>query len=116
MFLPNTTCWLHRRSGAPNRRGEYDYAPRVITPCSVVKLNLKTDHTSVRADSSASRGKAEEEQGDARLLFPANTVIAAGDIVEVEGEGIRATEIFPRRNVLGVLDHLDVSFEKSQLP
>jgi hypothetical protein len=116
MFIPNTHCHLYRRSATTDRRGEYTFAEPVPTPCSIVDIGLKVDKTSVRADSSGSRGKADEEQGDARLLFPTYITIREGDIVEVDDEGLVIVGIYRRRNVLGQLDHLDVALNRAQLP
>lgn len=116
MFLPNTRCSLYRRSLQTDRRGEYVYAPPATVPCSVVALGLMTEKTSVRADSSGSRGKAQEEQGDAMILFPTYITVKEGDLVQVEGEGLEIVAVFPRRDVLGRLDHIEVKLMKAQLP
>lgn len=116
MFQPNTRCELRRRSATTDRRGEYTYSAPVSVPCAVVKLDLATQKTSVRADSSGSRGKAMEEGGNAVLLFPTYVAIAEADIVEVDGEVIEVIGIFPRRDVLGRLDHKEVHLVESQLP
>jgi hypothetical protein len=116
MFLPNTRCKLYRRSDTTDRRGEYTYAPFVSVPCSVIDLALKLDKTNVRADSSGSRGKATEEQGLGRILFPTYVTIKEGDIVEAEDEAMEVIGVYPRRDVLGKLDHKDVTLTKAQLP
>lgn len=117
MFLPNNRCRVYRRSTTTDRRGEYAYAkPPENVACSVVSLGLKLEKTSVRADSSGSRGKALEEQGLAQILFPTYVTVREGDIIEAEGEGLEVIGIYPRRNVLGRLDHYDVTLTKAQLP
>lgn len=116
MFIPNNTALIYRRSDTADRRGEYTYAKPVRVPCAVVDLNLEVQKTSVRADSSGSRGKAREETGGGRVLFPRYIKVREGDIIEVDDEVLEATSIFPRRNVLGVIDHIDVQGIKSHLP
>lgn len=116
MFIPNNHCYIRRVSKARDIRGERTYGPRERTPCAVVTLNLEIDKTSVRADSSGSRGRAEEEQGVARLLFPVYVKIADLDLVEVEGETLEVIQINPRRSVIGTLDHYEVDLRKAVVP
>lgn len=116
MFLPNNHCYIRRASKTRDIRGERTYGARERTPCSVVTLNLEIDKTSVRADSSGSRGRAEEEQGVARLLFPTYVKIGDLDIVEVENETLEVIQINPRRSVLGTLDHYEVDLRQAQVP
>jgi hypothetical protein len=76
--------------------------------CGVVKIQARSDPTTVRADSSASRGYAEEGTVDARLLFPPNVALKKGDRVDVLGMSIRVIEVMPRVNLAGKLDHNQV--------
>lgn len=117
MFIPNNTCRHWKPSATIDIRGERTYIlARSVTPCAVVSLDLLIDKTSVRADSSGSRGRAEEEQGDALLLFPAYVSIDENDIVEVDGAVLEVISVFPRRSVLGVLDHFEIKARRSQRP
>ncbi len=116
MFIPNTYCLKYPRSDTQDVYSNYSYGPAVRMACSVTALDLKVSTTSVRADSSASRGRAEEEIGSARILFPKTAIIREGDIVQVEDEYIECTRIFPRRNVLGRIDHIQVDFRKGVNP
>lgn len=117
MFNPNNTCVLRKATATLDVRGERTYLPpKRGVPCAVVSLDLLIDKTSVRADSSGSRGRAEEQQGDALLLFPTYVTIANLDIVEVDGVTLEVISVFPRRNVLGQLDHFEVKGRRSELP
>ena len=117
MFVPNNTCSLYGATATMDIRGERTYLPvKLGVPCAVISLNLKIDKTSVRADSSGSRGRAEEDQGDAMLLFPASVEIQRNDIVACDGETLEAISIMPRRSVLGRLDHYEVIFRRAELP
>lgn len=115
MFRPNTFCLLRRRSGVINIRGEVTYLRPEKTPCGVVKTAAKLMKSSVRADATSSRGRTDEEQGETRILFPVPVKITQGDIVEIDGFVLSCTQVFPRRNVLGRLDHKDCRFEPGAL-
>lgn len=114
MFIPNNTAWIHRVSATRDTRGERTYAKPVRIPCGVVTLNLEIGKTSVRADSSGSRGKAEEQQGTARILFPSYAVIEDLDMVQVAGETLEVIQVMPRWNILGALDHYEVDLRKAE--
>ena len=117
MFVPNNTCSLYGATTTMDIRGERTYLPvRLGVPCAVISFNLKIDKTSVRADSSGSRGRAEEDQGDAMLLFPPSVEIYRNDIVACDGQILEAVSIMPRRSVLGMLDHYEIIFRRSELP
>lgn len=116
MFIPNTTCRLYSRTDTQDLYGQYSFAAPVTVGCSVVQMDLVVKKTSVRADSSASRGRAEEEIGLVRLLFPTSTSVKEGDVCEVDGYAIEVIRIFPRRNTVGQLDHYQVDFRKGALP
>jgi DNA-binding transcriptional regulator/RsmH inhibitor MraZ len=80
-------------------------------PCAIVhstRANLKTP---VRADSSASRGAAEEKVAVSKILFPKTVAIDTNDKFEIDGKILRVTGIEERKNVLGQLDHFEVDFE-----
>jgi hypothetical protein len=76
--------------------------------CAVVKINTQHSKTSVRADSSASRGAAEEVTVAARLLFAPSVAIKKGDRVVVADIAVRVTEVMPRIGLDGRLDHNQV--------
>lgn len=114
MFIPNNTALLHRVSAHRDTRGERTYARPVRVPCGVVTLALEIGKTSVRADSSGSRGRAEEQQGTARILFPTYIKIAELDMIQVEEETLEVIQIVPRRHILGHLDHYEVDLRKAE--
>lgn len=73
--------------------------------CAVVKLTQASEKTSVRTDSSASRGAAHEITADARLLFPPSSGVKIDDKVEVHGFSLKVISVFPRVSVTGRYDH-----------
>lgn len=110
MFRPNTKALL-RRAGGRNVYGEQQVDAGQVVPCAVVHLNKKVQKTPVRADSSASRGNAEEFVSVSKILFPAKVQLAIGDVLEIHGVRLRATAVEPRLDVPGRLDHFEVDFE-----
>ena len=76
--------------------------------CAVVKIQSRDEPSSVRTDSSGSRGYADETKIQARLLFYPDTPLKRGDKVELLGMTIRIIEIMPRIDIHGRLDHLQV--------
>lgn len=116
MFIPNATCQFYQRTGKRDVFSNHSYYPAVATPCSVVTLDLKVTKTPLREGASGTRGRAEEEVGLIRLLFLPNCPIAEGDLVQVENQIGEAIRLFPRRNILGKIDHIQVDFRKGALP
>lgn len=76
--------------------------------CAVVKLNAVSERTSVRTDSSASRGFGREIVADARLLFPTSTRVEIDDKVEIAGIKLTVLSKSPRFDVSGKIDHMQL--------
>lgn len=110
MFRPNTTGLLMTQKGH-NVYGEPDFAPPVEVRCGVVRLNRTAQKTTVRADSSGSRGASAEFVSDAKILFLPDVEIGIGDRFEIYGMKLRAVRIEPRIAVTGVHEHNEVDFE-----
>lgn len=106
-FRPNTTASLLRKAGR-NIHGRQSYSAPVPLPCAVVSLDERVVQTSVRADSTASRGAAEEEVLQAVILIPAKTEIAEGDVIKILGRNIEVEGIEPRLDIFGQLDHQQI--------
>ena len=108
MFKPNIACKVHRSSGAADVYGQPLPSTVISEKCAIINLNMKSLKTTVRADSSATRGAASEEVLDAFLLMTTGTKAEIDDVVEVAGIKIRVTRKFPRHNLQGVLDHFEI--------
>jgi len=113
MFIPNVRCKIARRLGF-NTYGKPSYGAPYDAWCGIVRLEVDSDPTSVRTDSSASRGAAMEETATARILFPAHTQLAQGDMVIVSGITLTVQSVWPRHSVLGDLDHWQVDLTINQ--
>jgi hypothetical protein len=110
MFIPNNYGQLSRKLGA-NIYGERTFQAPVTVPCAIVDNTDQLKKTPVRADSSASRGAAEEDVSVAKILFPANIAIAKDDTFAITDLKLRVTMVQKRFSVFGVLDHLEVDFD-----
>lgn len=108
MFKPNIVCKIYRSSGQTDVYGQPKPSTIVMERCSIIDLNMKSLKTTVRADSSASRGAASEEILDALLLMTKTTKAQIEDVVEVAGVKIRITKKFPRHDIGGKLNHYEV--------
>jgi len=111
MFQPNAFCTLRLRGG----RDKYGQE-RLLDPIEIgyapVNMNITADKTSVRSDSSASRGQAEEMTSrNAKILVPAGTIVKHGDQVDIDGESFRVSGRHVRKSVFGVVDHIELLLE-----
>ncbi|SCW95647.1 hypothetical protein [Ancylobacter rudongensis] len=111
MFEPNNVGWLSRKIGR-NVHAQVTYAPPVKCPFAPVNLSVGAQKTSVRADSSASRGAADEMAAMRAKILVANFVkIEIGDRFEFDGQTYRIETKHTRRSVAGVIDHFECDME-----
>lgn len=110
MITANVACQISRLKSY-DLYGKEVLKPVQKTKCAVVKLIFSNLPTSVRADSSASRGFAEEIQSDARLLFNETADIQINDKVEIAGGMLRVITRHIRYNVSGQIDHIQVDLK-----
>ena len=79
---------------------------------SQVNLRRKSGKTTVRADSSASRGAADEITTDlACILVPPQERIQIGDIFHFDGDSYVVVSRHVRRSVAGAVDHIECNLE-----
>ncbi len=110
-FIANADCVVFRETGKFDLYGRPTIDAGTKMRCAVIKLAYERITTSVRADSSATRGRAREQTIVGRLQFDPSSGIGNGDVIELEGYRLRANSIFPRRTVDGRLDHYQVDVE-----
>ena len=107
MLRPHTACTVTPTRGY-DVYGQPALGVPYATQCAIVKIQSRHDKPAVRADSSASRGYADEATVDARLLFTPETPVQKGDRLELLGMSLRVIEVMPRINLFGKLDHNQV--------
>lgn len=110
MFKPNLPCTLRRKTGT-DQYGQPTFGAPIPERCSIVRLKTVMDRTTVRADSSATRGHAYEWVSQSRFLLRPSTLAQEGDRLTVNGAAVRIVSMFPRHDVNGRLDHYEVDGE-----
>lgn len=109
-FIPNTTAKLSRLIGL-NIHSEPTFMAPITVECGIVMLNSEARKTSVRADSSASRGTIEETVIVGKILFLPRAFPNVGDKLATQGMTLRCCAVHPRLAVTGLLDHYECQFE-----
>lgn len=107
-FIGTVPAELSRKTGN-NRVGEPIYGETQSLRVGVVHLIRQIAKTSVRTDSSASRGNAEEKVATAKLLLPVSARPRNGDRLIVVEMKMRIENIEPRFDVFGDLDHYETT-------
>lgn len=103
----NVPCTVIENLGA-DQYGMPKYGVMFKTVCAVVKLVESKQHTTVRADSGATRGHADEIVADAILLMPKQREPQIGSKLVVRGASLRIVSRQPRLDVMGRLDHYQI--------
>ena len=109
MFRPNQNCVIKKASGKTDVYGMPIIGASVNERCAVVKLNIRNEKSAVRADTSASRGNAREFQDDAEILLTKTSIAEIDDVIVVGGQSFLISSKFPRYDVRGELDHIQIS-------
>jgi hypothetical protein len=112
-LFSRTPCTL-RAPGSRDIYGKTTLGPATPALCSIVRFEIGSTKTSVRTDSSASRGNAEETTAAVRLLFPTLYPVVAGTVVEMLGQRLEITSVHPRHAVTGELDHYQVDAQVAE--
>lgn len=107
-FRPNTIGSLLRKNPKRDIHGRESFVAPVPLPCSIVKLAENVEESSVRADSTASRGSAEQEVLQAKILIPLHIAVKKGDVIKVLGRNVEIASIQPRNDVFGRPHHQEI--------
>ncbi|MDX5412910.1 MAG: hypothetical protein LPK02_07665 [Rhodobacterales bacterium] len=114
---PTTTCWIIKNTTRYDGHGRAIHATRrTRTRCAIIHLYDEVNKTTVRADSSATRGRAEEVLAAGRLLLKPSENVATGDLIEIEVKGaqnitLEIKRIFRRMDVGGRVHHIELDGE-----
>ena len=108
MFRPNQSCIIYSEItndvyGTPILGGA------VSERCAVTTTATLSVKSTVRADSSATRGNAREIHIDSIVLLTKGTVAKMGDVIEFDDVKMRITKMICRKSVFGRIDHYEVS-------
>lgn len=106
MFRPNQNCVI-RKQGGHDIYGMPKPGAKKKERCAIVRLKIINDKSSVRADSSASRGNARELESSALILLQSNTIADIDSIIELRGDQYRIMSLNPQFAISGRLDHYE---------
>jgi hypothetical protein len=112
MFIPNRIAHIRRKSQSADMYGQYTYGQKEAIHYGLVRYDTKIEDSTVRADSSATRGNIKEYHASGRILVHKKHKPNFGDLVVVEGRVFQIRGVEPRFNVLGKLDHYQCELEK----
>ncbi|EXX00878.1 hypothetical protein J888_1229 [Acinetobacter baumannii 44327_5] len=107
MFRPNQTCVVRSIAGY-SVYGQPQEGKRKREKCAIVRYVIKNEKSSGRADSSATRGNAREQQADAIFLMSPNTTADIDSVIELHSHDFRVVSKEPRFAISGRLDHFEV--------
>lgn len=106
MFKGNIQCVIRKQNGH-DIYGMPKLGARKKERCAIVKLKVKNDKSSVRADSSASRGNARELEADVLILMEPKTIAEHDAIIELGPNQYRVMSMNPRFDMAGKVDHFE---------
>lgn len=92
-------------------QGQPEYGTEKEVRCSVIYFQIGQADTSIRADRSETKGRAEEAYGKIRILVEPRASIQAGQRMKLDGETLRVLTVFPRHGLGGKLHHYQVDLE-----
>lgn len=108
MFRPNQVAQIKRTLGR-DFHSRPTFSPAEDIEIAIVKLERSDVVTTVRADSSASRGAAEELITKGKILTKHE--VSRGDVLIMAGGEYKIVMKHSRFTVTGVLDHLECDVE-----
>ena len=107
ILFPNVPATLRQQQGY-DLQGKPAWGRGVAIKVAIVTLKNKVERSSVRADSSASRGRIEETRADGIVLVPAGIEIGLQDRLSLLGATYEVASVFPRVELNGQLGHSQV--------
>jgi hypothetical protein len=111
MFEPNVVGKLSRVIGR-DVHARATYSEPEDCPCGIVNLDISSDKTVVRADSSASRGSADEKSAQhAKILIASYMTVNVGDRFQFDGLTFLIKSKHVRRSIMGAVDHFECGME-----
>lgn len=114
MFVANRTAILRRKTTQYDAYGQALYEDPISIRFALVRFDTKVEDTTVRADSSATRGNVKEYVATGRILVEKRHKPNYGDLIAFDGKVFRVKEREPRYSVLGKLDHYECDLEKAE--
>jgi hypothetical protein len=110
MLNSNGTCTVEKVTGF-TINGEPKFGSPTREPIAVIRLARMMTRTTVRADSSSSRGHGDEKTAQSKVLLSGETIADLGDRLVVLGAQLRIIEMRPRLDISGYVDHYETDCE-----
>ena len=111
MFIPNLVGSIRSAIGH-DIHGRPQFGEVRVCPFAAVWFNRASQKTNVRADSSASRGAADETvMPRAKILVPITVPVGIDDHFEYKNVSYTVVGVHERYSTMGSLDHIEVSLE-----
>ncbi len=110
MYIPKQRCVIQKAVGT-NVYGQQVPGATFKEQCAIVKIVASDEKTSVRSDSSASRGNAHELLYDAVVLVGPRSNARIHDILTVNGYKLEIMTVQPRLDIDGRLDHYQLDLK-----
>lgn len=107
LFIPNQRCVIVKM-GDMDVYGQKHVVSRITEECAILRSKSISTKSSVRADSSASRGNARELTADYWMILMPNTQAEIGDLIEFGGLRLKIVFMHPRYSIRGEHDHTEV--------
>jgi hypothetical protein len=111
MFAPNLVGRISRVIGR-DVHARPKFSEPEDCPFGIVNLNVGAEKTVVRADSSASRGSADETAAlKAKILIVPYIQVKIGDKFEFQGLTFKISSTHYRVSIMGQVDHIECDLE-----
>lgn len=110
ILMPNIVATLRRQTGF-TAQGRPTWGGETSLKVAIVSLRTLSERSSVRADSSASRGRAEETRADGVVLVPPEIAVHVSDRLHMLGLTYEITSVFPRHGLGGTLGHTQIELK-----
>lgn len=107
-LVGNHPARIMRKMAKRDIHGREIYGPSEPVRVSIVHLRDIVEETSVRADSSASRGASQQGTLQAKLLVAPTLKVSRGDVIEVRGRLVEVESVHDRIDIFGRLNHLEI--------
>lgn len=110
MLNANGTCTIEKVNGF-DVNGEPTFVGLTREACAVIRISRVLEKTTVRADSSSSRGHGDERTSRSKILLQSETVAGLGDRLTVMNLKLRIIDMRERIDVTGYVDHYETDCE-----
>jgi hypothetical protein len=110
MFFPTLPVEIRKQSGH-DLYGQPKWTLPVREMVAPIRVEQGSRNTTVRTDSGATHGHAQETESKIGLMFKPGSLVERGDRVDFLGRRLRVVTVHDRFTVAGQLHHKQVELE-----